>query len=440
MDDLREEINKKCREYFASQHALKPFIPGETYIPVAEQTNDAEDLENLISAALDLKLSHGRYTDEFEDEFSSRLGRRSTALLTNSGSSANLIAVSALGSDLMKTMKMRPIEKGDEIITAACGFPTTVNPIIQNGFIPVFIDVELETLNATFEMIQSARTAKTRAVMLSHTLGNPFPADKVAEWCRREGLYLIEDSCDALGGFINGQPVGSFGDYSTFSFYPAHHISMGEGGAVASGSGALRRVAASIRDWGRDCWCDPGKDNTCGKRFGHQLGGLPSGYDHKYTYSSIGYNLKATELQAAIGVSQLKKLTAFGIARRKNYTALHCGIKSYTILRSHLRPIDSTFDADPSWFGFPMHVQGIDRTKLLRYLEEHKVGTRLVFGGNLTKQSAYKHVDYRIHGELKNTDLIMENAFWIGVHPGLTPEKINYMLEVLEAGVKEQVG
>jgi CDP-6-deoxy-D-xylo-4-hexulose-3-dehydrase len=437
----RAETLSAAARFFEASHRPKSFVPGESYIPATAKVIDKDDLLNLLDASMDLWLTAGRYAAEFEKLIPKRMDRSTSALLVNSGSSANLVAVSSLGSPMLEGLKLKPIEKGAEVITVAAGFPTTVNPIIQNGWVPVFVDVDLKTLNATAEVIMAAKTSKTRAVVLAHTLGNPYRADLLAEWCKKENLYLVEDCCDALGSFIGDKPVGSFGDYATLSFYPAHHITMGEGGAVIARDGRLRRAAESTRDWGRDCWCDPGKDNTCNKRFCWKLGDLPEGYDHKYTYSSIGYNLKVTDMQAAIGVSQLGKLDRFIELRRKHWTMLFDGLKGSPVLRDHLIPVEPTAGTSPSWFGFPMHVsEGLDRNELTAYLEEHKVGTRLLFGGNLTKQPAYKNANYRVHGELKNTDQIMNRTFWIGVHPALNAQMITYMLEQLEAGVKQQLG
>jgi CDP-6-deoxy-D-xylo-4-hexulose-3-dehydrase len=440
---MRDRVFDACREFFKAEHAPKKFVAGQTYIPVTAKVIDAEDLISLVDASLDLWLTAGRFSREFEAKIPALFGRTTSSLLVNSGSSANLVAVSSLGAPMLKDLKLRPIEKGEEVITAAAGFPTTVNPIVQNGWTPVFIDVDFKTLNALPEAIMAARTPKTRAVVLAHTLGNPYRSDVVAEWCKKEGLYLVEDCCDALGATITvgdkKVPVGSFGDFATLSFYPAHHITMGEGGAVFPANGRWKRVAESIRDWGRDCWCEPGKDNTCGKRFDWQLGELPCGYDHKYTYSNIGYNLKATDMQAALGLSQLNKLHGFVAARRANWKKLHDGINSSPILRERLEVVQPTPGTDPSWFGFPLHVAaGMNREKLVAFLEEHKIGTRLLFGGNLTKQPAYKSVDWRVHGTLKNTDEIMARTFWIGVHPALDDERIRYMLEQLEAAVRAQ--
>ncbi len=444
MQASRESILSASREFFAQNHAPKPFVPGQTYVPVTVKVMDADDMAMLVDASLDMWLTAGRFAREFEAKLPDYFGKgnakiKTPALLVNSGSSANLVAVSSLGAPMLKDFKLKPIEKGEEVITAAAGFPTTVNPIVQNGWKPVFVDVDLQTLNAVPEAVMAARTSKTRAVVLAHTLGNPYRSDILAEWCKKEGLYLIEDCCDALGATVNGAPVGSYGDYATLSFYPAHHITMGEGGAVVSRDGRFKRVAESMRDWGRDCWCEPGQDNTCKKRFQWKLGELPCGYDHKYTYSNIGYNLKVTDMQAAVGLSQLKKVERFVAARRANWKKIYDGIQSSPVLKERLRPVTATEGTEPSWFGFPIHcAESLDREKLVAFLEENKVGTRLVFAGNLTKQPAYQGVDFRIHDELKNTDAIMTKSFWIGVHPALDDQKIAYMLETLERGVKAQ--
>jgi CDP-6-deoxy-D-xylo-4-hexulose-3-dehydrase len=435
---LRSQILASSREFFAKNNAPKPFVPGQTYIPVTTKVMDADDTGHLVDASLDMWLTTGRFGKEFETKLPTFFGRTTSSLLVNSGSSANLVAISSLGAQMMKDLKMRPLETGDEVITAAAGFPTTVNPIVQNGWIPVFVDVDVKTLNGTLETIAAAKTSKTRAVVLAHTLGNVYRSDLVAEWCKKEGLYLIEDCCDAFGATIGDKPVGSFGDFATLSFYPAHHITMGEGGAVLPANGRWKRIAESMRDWGRDCWCEPGKDNTCGKRFDWTLGDLPCGYDHKYTYSNIGYNLKVTDMQAAVGLSQLNKVHGFIAARRKNYKKLFDGIKSSPRLAEAFHPTIATEGTNPSWFGFPMMCStGINRDKIVRNLEEAKVGTRLVFAGNLTKQPAYKNVNFRVAGDLTVTDQILERAFWIGVHPALDDAKISYMLEQLEAVLKK---
>lgn len=441
----REEIFESARKFFREHHKPKAFVPGETYVPASGKVVDEDDLVALMDASMDLWLTTGRFAKEFEAALPKFMNRKTGALLVNSGSSANLVAVSALGAPMMEKVGKARMKPGDEVITVAAGFPTTVNPVVQNGFKPVFIDVDFSTMDATLEQIQAAYVkGKTKAVVLAHTLGNPYRADLLAEWCTKEGLYLVEDCCDALGAQIetaNGlAPVGSFSDFATLSFYPAHHITTGEGGAVFSKDGRLKKVAESMRDWGRDCWCEPGKDNTCGKRYDWQLGDLPEGYDHKYTYSNIGYNLKVTDMQAAIGLSQLKKANAFIETRRANWKALYDGIKSSPFLREHLIPVEPTAGTKPSWFGFPMHCSdAINREELLKNLEEKKIGTRLLFAGNLIRQPSYKGVDYRVVGSLENTDLIMRKTFWIGVHPGIDAERISYMLSTLESCVKAQL-
>lgn len=428
----------RCREYFAETKAPPPFEAGKTYIPVTVKSMAASDLEALVDASLDLWLTAGRFADELEQVLPRYFGREVHALLVNSGSSANLVAVSSLGTPMFEELVGGALRPGDEVITVAAGFPTTVNPIVQNGWTPVFVDVELDTLNASSAAIMAARTPKTRAVVLAHTLGNPYRADELAAFCKAEGLFLIEDCCDALGAEVAGRPVGSFGDYATASFYPAHHITMGEGGAVMSKSGRLKRVAASVRDWGRDCWCDPGKDNTCNKRYGWNLGTLPDGYDHKYVYANLGYNLKLTDMQASVGLSQLKRVEGFIAARRQNWQRLYDGVMSSPLLARTLRPVVPTAGTNPSWFGFPLHcADGIDRNRVVRFLEDRKVGTRLVFAGNLTRQPAYQNVHYRVVGSLDSTDRIAQSTFWVGVHPLLDEARITYMLEQLEAAVTQ---
>ncbi len=433
----REEVTNLIREQYDTK--TQPFNPGSTYIPASAKVVDANDLATLVDSCLDMWLTAGRYAREFEADLPKHFGKSVQALLVNSGSSANLLAVSSLGAQMMETLKKVRLKPGDEVITVAAGFPTTVNPIVQNGFVPVFVDVELSTLNPTLEALKAAKTSKTKAVIVAHALGNPYRADLVAEWCAKEGLYLIEDCCDAFGAEVGDKRAGSFGDYSTVSFYPAHHITMGEGGAVMSKDGRLKKVAESMRDWGRDCWCEPGKDNTCGKRFGWTLGDLPENYDHKYTYSNVGYNLKVTDMQAALGVSQLKKVERFIAARRANWKKIYEGINSSPALRERLIPVQPVEGTNPSWFGFPMHTApGLNREKLQVELEERKVGTRLLFAGNLTRQPAYRGVSFRVHGELKNTDEIMRRTFWVAVHPALDDARIQYMVEALEASVKKQ--
>lgn len=435
----RQTLIDQSKQFFAESHKPQAFIPGQTYVPVTAKVMDADDLAALVDASLDMWLTAGRYGREFEAEFPKYFGRKTKALLVNSGSSANLVAVSSLGSHQLKEFGHEPLKAGDEVITLAAGFPTTVNPIVQNGWTPVFIDTDLQTLNATVEAVKEAKTSKTRAVVLAHTLGNGYRSDLLAEWCKKENLFLVEDCCDALGTKINGAPAGSFGDYATCSFYPAHHITMGEGGAVMSKDGRFKKIAESFRDWGRDCWCEPGKDNTCGKRFCWKLGELPEGYDHKYVYSHVGYNLKVTDMQAALGVSQLKKAEKFVAARKSNWNYLYKGIKSSPILNQKFKPIEPTEGTEPSWFGFPILAsEGMNREKIVSFLEDNKVGTRLLFAGNLTKQPAYKNVQYRVHGKLTNTDIVMNRVFWIGVHPALDQQRMNYMLEQLEAAAKAQ--
>ncbi|MFZ3231103.1 MAG: lipopolysaccharide biosynthesis protein RfbH [Pseudobdellovibrio sp.] len=430
----RMNVIAAAKNYYKDFSAKPEFIAGKTYIPVTAKVVDEHDLGYLIDASLDMWLTAGRYARDFEAQFGKYFGRTTKSLLVNSGSSANLVAISSLASPDLLKMGLTPLKPGDEIITVAAGFPTTVNPIIQNGWVPVFIDIDATTLNALPEKIFAAKTAKTRAVVLAHSLGNPYRADLIADWCKKEGLFLIEDCCDALGATINNQLVGSFGDYATSSFYPAHHITMGEGGAVMSKDGRFKKIAESIRDWGRDCWCEPGQDNTCNKRFGWTLGELPPGYDHKYVYSHIGYNLKVTDMQAALGISQLNKVDHFISERKKNWKALYNGIKSSPILKENFIPIEPTPETDPSWFGFAMYCNDrLNREKVVKALEERKVGTRLFFAGNLTKQPAYKDAKYRVHDHLTNTDSVMKSLFWIGVHPALDAQKISYMLEQLEA-------
>ncbi|MBS1963119.1 MAG: lipopolysaccharide biosynthesis protein RfbH [Bdellovibrionales bacterium] len=432
----RSQVLAAARAYFEAQ-PKKEFVPGQTYVPVTAKLMDGADLEALVDSSLDMWLTAGRFGREFEATLPAHFGRKTGALLVNSGSSANLVAISSLGSPMAKEFKREPLVAGDEVITLAAGFPTTVNPIVQNGWKPVFIDIDLKTLNALPEAIAAAKGPRTKAVVIAHTLGNPFRSDLISEWCKKEGLYLIEDCCDALGATVADRPVGSYGEFATVSFYPAHHITTGEGGAVLPSDGKWKRIAESIRDWGRDCWCEPGVDNTCKKRFEWQLGNLPYGYDHKYTYSHIGYNLKVTDMQAALGVSQLKKLAGFVETRRKNWKTLYNGVKSSPILSKHLTPVEPTENTNPSWFGFPMHASdALDRDKLTKNLEAKRIGTRLLFAGNLTKQPAYKGVDFRVVGDLANTDRVMKKTFWLGVHPALTPAMITYMLETLESEVK----
>lgn len=425
--ELREQILQLAEEYFQQKFAAQPFLPGQSTVPVSGKVLDAADLRSLIDASLDCWLTTGRFATQFEKQFARYFGLRGASLV-NSGSSANLVAFSCLTSPKLGDRRLRP---GDEVITVAAGFPTTVNPIIQNRCVPVFLDISIPSYQADASQLEAALSERTRAIMIAHTLGNPYDLDRVASFAKQHNLWLIEDSCDALGATYNGQKVGTFGDLATVSFYPAHHITMGEGGAVLTNSPLLKTLAESFRDWGRDCWCEPGKDNTCGKRFDWQLGELPCGYDHKYTYSHIGYNLKMTDMQAAIGLSQLQKLPSFIQARQKNFQHLYQGLKP---LEDMLILPESTPHAEPSWFGFPIAVRTdapFDRNTLIRELESKHIGTRLLFGGNLIRQPAYQEVPYRVIGNLENTDFVMRNVFWIGLYPGLTEEMLDYTIEAL---------
>jgi len=427
-DDARTEIIELARKYFESK-PQQPFVPGETYIPPSGKVMDGEDCAHLIDASLDMWLTAGRFADRFEEELAARFGSR-YAKLTVSGSAANLLAFACLTSWKLKDKRIKP---GDEVITVAAGFPTTVTPIVQYGCIPVFVDVDLATHNVDVDLLESALTPKTRAVMIAHSLGNPFDVARVAAWCKQHDLYLVEDCCDAFGALAGGQKVGTFGDVATLSFYPAHHITMGEGGAVMTNSPALAKIVESFRDWGRDCYCKPGCDNTCNKRYGWRLGDLPKGYDHKYTYSHIGYNLKVSDMQAALGVSQLKKLDAFIERRRLNFDGLTKRLLARGLDAYYHLP-EATPGTTPSWFGYLLTLRdglGIDRNQLVRILEERKVGTRMLFAGNLTKQPAFQDVTYRVHGSLKNTDKIMMDSFWIGVWPGIDDQRMDYMTDIL---------
>ncbi|WP_456684565.1 lipopolysaccharide biosynthesis protein RfbH [Bradyrhizobium sp. P5_C11_2] len=427
-DALREEVLTLARTHFEAR-AQAPFVPGETYIPPSGKVMDAEDCAHLIDASLDMWLTAGRYADRFETELAAAFGRR-YAKLTVSGSAANLLAFATLTSPKLGERRIRP---GDEVITVAAGFPTTVAPIVQAGCVPVFVDVDLETHNVDVALLEAAITPQTRAVMIAHSLGNPFDAVRVAELCRRHGLLLVEDCCDAFGAKIGGQGVGTFGDLATLSFYPAHHITTGEGGAVLMERGPLAKIAESFRDWGRDCYCKPGVSNTCNNRYGWKLGDLPHGYDHKYTYSHIGYNLKMTDMQAALGVSQLAKLDHFVARRRENFDGLERRLRERGLDRLYHLPV-ATPGSEPSWFGYLLTVRdgaGIDRNALVARLEEKRVGTRLLFAGNLTRQPAFRDVTYRVHGILTHTDKIMRDSFWIGVWPGVTEPMLDYMADML---------
>ena len=425
--ELREQILQLAERYFKQKFSPQTFVAGESSVPVAGKVLDAADLRNLIDASLDCWLTTGRFAAQFEKQFARYFDIRGASLV-NSGSSANLLAFSCLTSPKLGDRRLLP---GDEVITVAAGFPTTVNPIVQNRCVPVFIDITVPTYQADTTQLEAALSDRTRAIMIAHTLGNPYNLDRVAKFAKQHKLWLIEDSCDALGATFQGKKVGTFGDLATVSFYPAHHITMGEGGAVLTNSPLLKTIVESFRDWGRDCWCEPGKENTCGKRFDWQLGELPCGYDHKYTYLHIGYNLKMTDMQAAIGLSQLQKLPGFIEARRRNFQYLYKGLKP---LDNVLILPESTPDAEPSWFGFPIAVREdapFDRNVMIRELESKHIATRLLFGGNLTRQPAYKEVEYRVIGDLKNTDFVMRNVFWIGLYPGLTEQMLDYVIDTI---------
>jgi len=428
----RSYISRRAEQFYALFHTPPPFEPGKTPVACSGKVYDEKEIISLIDASLDFWLTTGRYASVFEENLAGFLGVR-YCLLTNSGSSANLLAISALTSPKLGERQLKP---GDEVITVAAGFPTTITPIVQNRLIPVFVDVDLETCNVDVKQLEAAVSAKTRAIILAHTLGNPYNLDAVTEIARKNNLWLIEDNCDALGSTYKERFTGTFGDLATLSFYPAHHITMGEGGAVLTSDPLLKRIVESFRDWGRDCWCPPGKENNCCRRFAWKLGELPYGYDHKYTYSHLGYNLKMTDLQAAVGVAQLAKLADFAGMRRKNFQQLYAGLKKHEDL--FILP-KATKDSDPCWFGFPLTIRGgapFTRQQLVQYLEDHRIGTRLLFAGNILKQPAFKDVQYRVAGELKNTDLIMERTFWIGVYPGLGQKEIIYILDTFDFFVR----
>ena len=424
-DELRSEILCLTREYHAAQWPTRDFIPGESVVPVSGKVFDADEVEHLVDASLDFWLTTGRFAKRFERDFARWFGLRH-CLLVNSGSSANLVALSALTSPTLGDRQLKP---GDEVITAAEGFPTTVNPIIQNGLVPVFLDAHIPTYNIDITKLEEAISPKTKAIMLAHTLGNPFNVEAVTAVAKKYNLWVIEDTCDAIGATYNGQKAGTFGDLATVSFYPAHHITMGEGGAVLTNNSVLKKLVESFRDWGRDCWCEPGVDNTCGKRFGWQLGDLPAGYDHKYTYSHIGYNLKLSDMQAAVGVAQLGKLDHFIERRRENFAYLYEAVRQFEDV---LILPEATANSEPSWFGFPLTVREnapFSRNDLVQHLESKKIGTRLLFGGNLIRQPAYKHVNYRVVGDTNETDRVMNGTFWVGVYPGLHKEQLDFIVK-----------
>jgi CDP-4-dehydro-6-deoxyglucose reductase, E1 len=426
---LRERILQLVEEYAAETFAARPFVPGESPVPVAGRVFDEAEVRLLVDSSLDFWLTTGRFAEQFERDFARWFGIRE-CILVNSGSSANLLAVSALTSPRLKD---RRLKAGDEVITVAAGFPTTLNPLFQNGLVPVFVDIQVPTYNVDAAELEAALSQRTRAIVLAHTLGNPFDARAVSGFARRHGLWLVEDCCDAVGATFQGHNAGTFGDLATTSFYPAHHITMGEGGSVLTNQPLLRTLVESFRDWGRDCWCEPGRDNTCGKRFGWQQGTLPCGYDHKYTYSHVGYNLKLTDMQAAVGVAQLHKLDGFIQARRRNFRALHEGLRD---LEEFFILPEATPGSDPSWFGFPIGIRKgapFSRNQVTAYLEERKIATRLLFGGNLIRQPAYQDRQFRIAGSLENTDFAMDRVFWVGVYPGITAAMLEFMLDIFHA-------
>jgi CDP-6-deoxy-D-xylo-4-hexulose-3-dehydrase len=426
-EEIRASIMELVEEYSALAHAPKPFVAGQSSVPVSGRVFDASDVKSLVDSALDFWLTTGRFNEEFQTKLAKRVGAR-YAMTVNSGSSANLVAFSALTSPLLRDRQVPP---GSEVITAATGFPTTVNPSMTQGMVPVFVDVDIPTYNIIPERVEEAITPNTRAIMVAHTLGNPFDVGKIADIAKRHKLWLIEDCCDALGATYDGRHVGTFGDIGTLSFYPAHHITMGEGGAVFTSHPALRRAMETFRDWGRDCYCDPGKDNTCQRRFDWQLGELPHGYDHKYIYSHLGFNLKITDMQAAVGVSQLEHLEGFIADRRRNFDLLKSGLKS---LEEFFILPEPTPNSDPSWFGFVLTLRDgapFERDAIVRHLNERGIGTRLLFGGNLVRQPYMIGRNFRVHGSLTNSDTIMNRTFWIGVYPGLGDEHIGYVLQVI---------
>lgn len=432
LDKLRGQISELVQQYADIAYAPKPFVPGESVVPVSGKVIGAKELQLMVEASLDGWLTTGRFNTMFEERLAKFLGVK-YLITVNSGSSANLVAFSTLTSAKLGD---RAIKQGDEVIGVAAGFPTTVNPILQFGAVPVFVDVDLATHNIDASKIEAAITAKTKAIMLAHSLGNPFNVEVVTALCKKHNLWLIEDCCDALGATYNGQLVGSFGDIATLSFYPAHHITMGEGGAVFTNNIELKQIAESFRDWGRDCYCPPGKDNTCDKRFcwtKKDLGGdLPDGYDHKYTYSHLGYNLKISDMQAACALAQMDRVEEFIAKRRANFAYLKNRLQSCAGV---LHLPEATPNSEPSWFGFPLVLKedsGVKRTDLINFLEQNKIGTRLLFAGNLTKQPYMAGRNFRISGELTNTDVVMNQTFWLGTFPALGEEQLDYIGDKLE--------
>jgi len=431
--NIRKKIHAAVRQLHALKKKTEQFVPGKSFLNYAGRVYDEKEIINLVDASLDFWLTAGKYAAQFEKDFAKFLGIK-YCLLVNSGSSANLLAITSLTSPLLKN---RRLKEGDEVITTACGFPTTLNPIIQNRLIPVFIDVELGTYNIQVERIEKAITNKTKAIFVAHTLGNPIDLDKIVKIANKHKLWFIEDNCDALGSIYRGRHTGTFGHISTSSFYPAHHMTMGEGGAVLTNDPLLRRIISSLRDWGRDCWCAPGHDNTCDKRFAQQFGSLPPGYDHKYVYSHIGYNLKATDMQAAVGCTQLKKMPHFIRIRKMNFDFLYRHLKRY---EEYFILPKATKNASPSWFGFPLMVRKdapFTRNDIVKFLEGKRIATRMLFGGNLLRQPAYRHIRCRIVDRLNNTDLVMNDLFWIGVYPGITKEMREPIIKAFDSFLKK---
>ncbi len=426
--ELREQILELTKQYYKAKFPKQKFEAGKSIVRYAGRVFDEKEIVSLVDSSLDFWLTAGRFAEEFEYEFA-KMFNASEAILVNSGSSANLVAMSALTSPKLKNRRLKP---GDEVITVAAGFPTTVAPIVQNQLIPVFVDVDLETYNINVEMLEQAISQKTKAIFIAHTLGNPFNLSVVTEFAKKYNLWLIEDNCDALGSKYEGKLTGTFGDLATFSFYPAHHITMGEGGAVVSHSEELARITKSFRDWGRDCYCGPGEDNTCGVRFTQQFGRLPLGYDHKFVYSHLGYNLKVSDMQAAVGVEQLKKLDEFVEKRKENFKLFYNGLKKF---EDKLILPKATANSDPSWFGFLVSVrekEGVSRNELIQFLNRNRIHTRNLFAGNITRQPAFEGVDMRIVGDLTNTDYIMNNTFFMGLYPGNGKEEIDYVISKFE--------
>jgi CDP-6-deoxy-D-xylo-4-hexulose-3-dehydrase len=427
-DQLRAEIALLVQQFSEQVHAPKPFVPGVSAVPVSGKVIGTRELQLMVEASLDGWLTTGRFNTMFEERLAKFLGVK-YLITVNSGSSANLVAFSTLTSSRLGDRAIKP---GDEVIGVAAGFPTTVNPILQFGAVPVFVDVDLATHNVDASLIEAAISPKTKAIMLAHSLGNPFNLDVVTALCKKHGLWLVEDCCDALGATYNGQCVGTFGDIGTLSFYPAHHITMGEGGAVFTNNAELKLIAESFRDWGRDCYCAPGKDNTCNKRFCWKLGDLPEGYDHKYTYSHLGYNLKISDMQAACALAQMDRVEDFIAARKANFKYLKERLQTCA---QFLHLPEATPNSDPSWFGFPVVLKedaGVKRTDLINCLDQNKIATRLLFAGNLTRQPYMIGRNFRVSGELKNTDIVMNQTFWLGVWPGLTKEQLDYVVDKLE--------